>query len=63
MILGGARNHQTVGKGSCAEGLSGAPASFTLSFNPAPVLVERQDSRRTQASKLLSDKAKKQNFP
>merc|ERR1719264_1353542 len=36
---------------------------FTRTFNPAFVQVDRQDSRRAQASKLLSDVAKKLNNP
>merc|ERR1712079_124548 len=36
---------------------------FTRTFNPALVQVDRQDSRRLQASKLLSDVAKKLNNP
>merc|ERR1712045_136409 len=36
---------------------------FTRTFNPALLQVDRQDSRRLQASKLLSDVAKKLNNP
>merc|ERR1712046_308132 len=36
---------------------------FTRTFNPALLQVDRQDSRRAQASKLLSDVAKKTNNP
>merc|ERR1712038_857903 len=36
---------------------------FTRTFNPALLQVDRQDSRRAQASKLLSDVAKKLNNP
>merc|ERR1712045_844884 len=36
---------------------------FTRTFNPAFLQVDRQDSRRAQASKLLSDVAKKTNNP
>jgi len=36
---------------------------FTRTFNPAFMQVDRQDSRRAQASKLLSDVAKKTNNP
>merc|ERR1719325_172338 len=36
---------------------------FTRTFNPAFMQVDRQDSRRAQASKLLSDIAKKTNNP
>merc|ERR1711935_986202 len=36
---------------------------FTKTFNPALLQVDRQDSRRLQASKLLSDVAKKLNNP
>merc|ERR1719458_804652 len=36
---------------------------FTRTFNPAFVQVDRQDSRRAQASKLLSDVARKLNNP
>merc|ERR1712157_271221 len=36
---------------------------FTRTFNPALLQVDRQDSRRTRASKLLSDVAKKLNNP
>merc|ERR1719325_300118 len=36
---------------------------FTRTFNPALLQVDRQDSRRAQASKLLSDIAKKTNNP
>merc|ERR1711897_102219 len=36
---------------------------FTRTFNPAFVQVDRQDSRRARASKLLSDVAKKFNNP
>merc|ERR1712029_1196985 len=36
---------------------------LTRTFNPAFVQVDRQDSRRAQASKLLSDVARKLNNP
>merc|ERR1712203_126399 len=36
---------------------------FTRTFNPALLQVDRQDSRRARASKLLSDVAKKLNNP
>jgi len=36
---------------------------FTRTFNPALLQVDRQDSRRARASKLLSDVAKKMNNP
>merc|ERR1712079_246712 len=36
---------------------------FTRTFNPAFLQVDRQDSRRAQASKLLSDVAKRLNNP
>merc|ERR1719223_1162042 len=36
---------------------------FTRTFNPAFVQVDRQDSRRSKAAKLLSDVAKKLNNP
>merc|ERR1719464_35964 len=36
---------------------------FTRTFNPALLQVDRQDSRRVRASKLLSDVAKKLNNP
>jgi len=36
---------------------------FTRTFNPAFLQVDRQDSRRAQASKLLSDVAKKNKQP
>merc|ERR1719145_321513 len=36
---------------------------FTRTFNPAFVQVDRQDTRRAQASKLLSKVAKKLNNP
>merc|ERR1711876_28022 len=36
---------------------------FTRTFNPALLQVDRQDSRRLQASKLLSDVARKLNNP
>merc|ERR1712021_113941 len=36
---------------------------FTRTFNPALLQVDRQDSRRARASKLLSDIAKKMNNP
>merc|ERR1711878_238308 len=36
---------------------------FTRTFNPALLQVDRQDSRRAQASKLLSNVAKKLNNP
>merc|ERR1719229_1899535 len=36
---------------------------FTRTFNPAFLQVDRQDSRRARASKLLSDVAKKLNNP
>jgi len=36
---------------------------FTRTFNPAFLQVDRQDSRRARASKLLSDVAKKMNNP
>merc|ERR1711992_444852 len=36
---------------------------FTRTFNPAFLQVDRQDSRRAQASKLLSNVAKKLNNP
>merc|ERR1712242_173337 len=36
---------------------------FTRTFNPALLQVDRQDSRQLQASKLLSDVAKKLNNP
>merc|ERR1712037_225682 len=36
---------------------------FTRTFNPALLQVDRQDSRRAQASKLLSDVARKLNNP
>merc|ERR1719331_2006921 len=36
---------------------------FTRTFNPAFVQVDRQDTRRAQASKLLSDVAKRLNNP
>merc|ERR1719159_918355 len=36
---------------------------FTRTFNPAFVQVDRQDSRRARASKLLSDVAKRLNNP
>jgi len=36
---------------------------FTRTFNPALLQVDRQDSRRAQASKLLSDVAKRLNNP
>merc|ERR1711992_440884 len=36
---------------------------FTRTFNPALVQVDRQDSRRLQAAKLLSDVARKLNNP
>merc|ERR1712193_428892 len=36
---------------------------FTRTFNPALVQVDRQDARRSQAAKLLSDVAKKLNNP
>merc|ERR1719343_1911668 len=36
---------------------------FTRTFNPALLQVDRQDSRRARASKLLSDVAKRLNSP
>merc|ERR1712045_448799 len=36
---------------------------FTRTFNPALLQVDRQDSRRAQASKLLSDVAKRLHSP
>jgi len=36
---------------------------FTRTFNPALLQVDRQDSRRARASKVLSDAAKKLNNP
>merc|ERR1711878_169425 len=36
---------------------------FTRTFNPALLQVDRQDSRRVRASKLLSDVAKRLNNP